>query len=135
MRAVQFVPHTMVHQCWDRVEPFLTSALEYSQGDITIDQLRSDLGQNRAALYWAVDGGRVIGAAAVTFQNQRNARVAFVTAVGGRWVASRDLVQQFFALLKAAGATRVAGAGRDSIVRLWQRHGLQKKYTIFEAPL
>ncbi len=135
MRVVQLVPHTMVHQSWGHVEPHLASALEHSQGDITIDQLRADLGQNRVALYWAVDDGKVIGAAAVTFQNQRNARVAFVVAIGGRWIASKELAQQFFALLKSAGATRVSGVGRDSIVRLWERYGLRKKYTIFEAPL
>lgn len=135
MHVVQLVPHTMVHQWWPHVEEYLRAALEHSQGDLTIDQLRSDLGQNRLSLYRVADGERTIGAVAVAFQNQRNARTGFVVAIGGRWLASPDLVQQFFAQLRAAGATKVAGAGRDSIVRLWRRHGLREKYTIFEASL
>jgi hypothetical protein len=32
-----------------------------------------------------------VGAASVTFQNQRNARVAFVTAIGGKGLADREV--------------------------------------------
>jgi hypothetical protein len=134
---VEYVPSNFVHQQWETVEHFLASALDlaHSSGEISIEQLRADLGQNRAALYKATEDGKVIGAAAVTFQNQRNARVAFVIAIGGTWIAKEEAFKQFFALLKLAGATKIAGAGRDSIVRLWDRFGLKKKYTVFEADL
>lgn len=133
---VVYVPTSFVHQQWLLVEPFLSAALgEFSSGEITIEQLRADLGQNRAALYRAEVDGKTIGAASVVFQNQRNARVAFINAIGGEWIAEADAYKQFVNLLKAAGATRIAGAGRDSIVRLWSRFGLKKKYTVFEAEL
>jgi hypothetical protein len=134
---VEYVSTSFIHQQWEQVEPYLRAAFENPEasGEITIDQLRADLGQNRAALYKAIEGDEVIGAAAVTFQNQRNARVAFVLAIGGRWIAKPDGYAQFVALLKAAGATRIAGAGRDSTVRLWARFGLKKKYTVFEAAI
>ena len=117
--------------------PFLNAALTNPEasGDITLDQMRADLGQNRGALYTFVKDGALVGAASVTFQNQRNARVAFVTAIGGRGLADREAAAQFFELLRRGGATRVAGAGRDSIVRLWSRLGLKKKYTVFEGEL
>ncbi len=132
---VEYVPTNFVHQQWESVEKFLSAALEHACGDITIDQLRSDLGQNRAALYKVTEDGQVIGAISVVFQNQRNARVAFVNAIGGEWIAKADGFQQFTALLKQAGATHIAGAGRDAIVRLWDRFGLKKKYTVFEAAI
>jgi hypothetical protein len=132
---VHHVPTPFVHQQWASVEAHLRAALEHAHGDLTIDQLRADLGQNRASLYRAVEDGQVVGAAAVVFQNQRNARVAFVNAIGGHWIAEHGVFDQFTALLRQAGATRIAGAGRDSIVRLWSRFGLQKKYTVFEGTI
>jgi hypothetical protein len=134
---VEHVATMFVHQQWPHVAAYLEAALTHADasGEITIDQLRADLGQGRAALYRAVDDGEVIGAAAVVFQNQRSARVAFVSAIGGVWIAQEGAFEQFAALLRQAGATRIAGAGRDSIVRLWSRFGLRKKYTVFEAAL
>lgn len=134
---VEYVPTTFVHQVWPDVCKFLDSALEEANAldEITTDQLRADLAQNRAALYKVTDSNKTVGAIAVTFQNQRCARVAFVIAIGGRWIAKKEAFEQFVLLLKQAGATKIAGAGRDSIVRLWRRFGLQKKHTIFEATL
>lgn len=133
---VELVPTAFVHQQWALVEPFLSASLgEFASGEITIDQLRADLGQNRAALYRAEDENKTVGAASVVFQNQRNSRVAFINAIGGEWITASDAYAQFVVLLKAAGATHIAGAGRDSIVRLSSRLGLKKKYTVFEAAL
>jgi hypothetical protein len=137
MITVHHVPTHFVHKEWPLVAPFLNAALTNPEasGDITLDQMRADLGQNRGALYTVVKDGALVGAASVTFQNQRNARVAFVTAIGGRGLADREAAAQFFELLRRGGATRVAGAGRDSIVRLWAQLGLKKKYTVFEGEL
>jgi hypothetical protein len=137
MITVHHVPTHFVHKEWPLVAPFLNAALTNPEasGDITLDQMRADLGQNRGALYTVVKDGALVGAVSVTFQNQRNARVAFVTAIGGRGLADREAAAQFFELLRRGGATRVAGAGRDSIVRLWAQLGLKKKYTVFEGEL
>jgi hypothetical protein len=132
---VEYVPTNFVHQQWESVEKFLSAALEHACGDITIDQLRADLGQNRSSLYKVTEDGQVIGAISVVFQNQRNTRVAFINAMGGEWITKPEGVQQFTALIKQAGATRLAGAGRDSMVRLCERLGLKKKYTVFEAAI
>jgi hypothetical protein len=132
---VHHVPTSFVHQQWAAVADHLAAALEHAHGDVTLDQLRADLGSNRAALYKWVDDGQVVGAAAVVFQNQRNARVAFVVAIGGRGVYSRAARDQFFELLRRGGATKVAGAMRDSMLRLNSRMGLKKKYIIAEADL
>jgi hypothetical protein len=86
MITVRYVPTQYVHKEWPLVAHFLEAALTHSEasGEITLDQLRSDLGQSRGALYTVTKDGALVGALSVTFQNQRNARVAFVTAIGGR---------------------------------------------------
>ena len=137
MIEVRFVPTHFVHKEWPLVAHFLNAALTNPEasGEITLDQLRADLGQNRGALYTVMQDGVMVGALSVTFQNQRNARVAVVTAAGGKGLANSEVTSQFFDLLRRAGATRVSAAGRDSIVRLALRLGLKKKYTVFEGEL
>ena len=129
------MPTAFVQQQWPLVAHHLAAALEYAHGDLTLDQLRADLSANRMALYKAINDGKVMGAAAVSFQNQRNARVAFIVAIGGSGLANRTLCVQFFDLLRKNGATKVAGAMRESMVRLASRVGLKKKYVIAEADL
>ena len=135
MITVRFVPTHFVHKEWPLVAPFLDPAMQYAQGDITLDQLRSDLGQGRSSLYIFVDDGEVVGAASVTFQNHRNTRVAFVTAIGGRGLHDRGVAAQLFELFRRNGATRAAGAVRDSMVRWVARVGCKQKFTIVEAEL
>lgn len=132
---VELVPTAFVHQQWAQVEPHIAKAIEWANGDFTLDQLHADVGQGRAALYWAKDGAVVLGAAVVAFQNNRNKRVAFVLAIGGNFLADRDIFEQFAALLKQAGATHAGGAGRPAIMRLWSRFGFKEKSILFERPL
>jgi len=132
---VDYVPTSFVQQQWHLVADHLAAALEHAHGDVTLDQLRAEIGGNRAALYKWLHGARVTGAAAVMFQNKPNARVAFVIAIGGRDVFDQDAWDQFCELLRRNGATKVAGSMRDSMVRLTRRVGMKKKYTIAEADL
>lgn len=132
---VDYVPSSFVQQQWHLVGAYLAAALQYAHGDITLDQLRSDLSTNRMSLYKWLHGGRVTGAAAVVFQNKHNARVAFVVAIGGKDIFKQDAWDQFCELLRRNGATKVAGAMRDSMIRLTSRVGFKKKYTIAEADL
>lgn len=131
------VPLHQAHQYWPHVEHFFTVALEsdFSSGEITASQLRSDLGQNRASLYVAKDEETVHGCAAISFQNMRNDRVAFIIAFGGKLVTEEENFKQLQSLLRQQGATKIQGACRDSMVRLASHLNFKKKYTIIEAAL
>ena len=52
-------------------------------------------------------------------------------AQGGKLFTGQDTWQQFVDLLKSRGATRIEGAVRDSMARLWARYGAEEKYRIF----
>jgi hypothetical protein len=116
---------------WPLVERFISSALEYSSGDYTTEQAKVYLASGSWTLYVAVDdAGTLHGAGAVQFNSMPNDRVAFVVAIGGRLFTSQETWQQFVSLLKSRGATRVEGAARESIARLWKRYGFEEKYRI-----
>ena len=133
---IQYVPVEYIHQTWPLVEGYMASALEYSHGEYTADQAKVYLSNGQWTLYVAVDdAGSLRGAGAVQFNNLPNDRVAFVVAIGGKLFTSQDTWQQFVDLLKARGATRVEGAARESIARLWKRYGFEEKYRIVGVAL
>lgn len=124
-----------VHHVWSMVEGFITSALEYSQGDYTLEQVKTLVAMGNWTLLVAVDDNGVHGAATVEFFNRPNDRVAFLTAIGGRLISSPETFEQLKALLKAYGATSIEGAVRDSMARLCIKYGFKEKYQIVGAKL
>jgi hypothetical protein len=83
----------------------------------------------------AADDSGIRGAAVVNFINRPNDRVAFIVAMGGKLISSKETFTEFSALLKAFGATYIEGAARESIARLWTRYGLEEKYRIVGVKL
>lgn len=128
---VQQVPLEYVNQVWPQVERFIDDALHYAHGDYTVDDARVYATLGQWSLIVGVDDQNLVhGALLVSYFNRPHARVAFVAAIGGRHIASRENWAQFEAIIKANGATHLEGAARESIVRLWSRYGMEPKYTI-----
>lgn len=128
---IQYVPLDYVNQTWPLVEQYISAALEHAHGDYTAEQVKVYLATGQWTLYVASDdSGALHGAGTVCFNNMPNDRVAFVTTIGGKLFTSQDTWQQFVDLLKVRGATRIEGAVRESMARLWSRYGAEEKYRI-----
>ena len=125
-----------VHQTWPLVEGYLAEALKWGEDDYTAEQAKTYLARGDWLLVVAVDEEKAIkGAAAVNFFNMPNDRVAFVIAIGGKLITNQDTYKQFSELLKSYGATKIQGAAREAIARLWTRYGFKERYRIVEARL
>ena len=125
-----------VHQSWSLVEKFLADAIKWGGEDYTLDQVKTYLARGDWMLVVAVDEeNNVHGAAAVNFFNMPNDRIAFVVAIGGKLISNQDTYKQFSTLLKSYGATKIQGAARESIARLWTRYGFTERYRIVEAKI
>jgi hypothetical protein len=123
-----------VSQVWPLVEGFIDSAQQYCGDDYTLDQIKVYVTSGQWILVAAVDEeGKFHGAATISFMNYPNARVAFVTFIGGKLISSKETFEQFKALLKVYGATKIQGAARESIARLWSRYGFEERYRIVET--
>ena len=134
--SIQPVYTAAFHQTWPLVEGFLAEALKWGEDDYTAEQAKTYLASGQWLLVVAVDEAQVIhGAAAVNFTNMPNDRIAFVVAIGGKLISNQDTYSQFSALLKAHGATKIQGAAREAIARLWTRYGFKERYRIVEAKL
>ena len=115
---------------------FIEDALQYSDGDYTLDQVKVYLTNGQWVLVVALDDlGKIKGCCTVSFLNYPNDRVAFITTIGGKFISDKQIYAEFCELLKAQGATKVQGAARESIARLWRRLGFTEKYIIVENKL
>lgn len=134
--TIKPVPVQLVNQTWTLVEGFLADALKWGEDDYTAEQAKVFIAKGDWLLVVAVDEENAIhGAAAVNFFNMPNDRVAFVIAIGGKLISNQDTYAQFSELLKTYGATKIQGAARESIARLWTRYGFKERYRIVEARL
>lgn len=131
---IQHVPLEWVHQTWPQVEAHIASALEFSD-DYTLDEVRTLVSTGQWLLLVAVDEGEVRGAATVWFYNRPRARIAMITAIGGRLISNEDTFEQLKVLMRQFGATALEGAARESIARLWSRYGFNEKYRIVGVEL
>ena len=134
--TVKAVGVNYFHQTWPLVEHFLADALKWGEDDYTVEQAKTYLASGQWVLLVAVDEeNKIHGAAAVSFNNMPNDRVAFIVAIGGKLISNKDTYAQFTALLKGYGATKIQGAARESIARLWTRYGFKERYRIVEAKI
>jgi len=133
---VQYVETEFASQSWPLVEKYVESAIQYGNGDYTIEQIKLLVCMGQWLLLVAVDeSGNVHGAATVSFINYPNARVAFITFIGGRLISNRDTYMQMSMILKARGATKIQGMARPSIARLWKRYGFNDVATLVESKI
>ena len=135
MISIQLVPLSLIHQTWPMVEKFIEDSLAWGEDDYTLDQAKQNLADGKWMLVIAVEKQVVIGASAVHVYNMPNDRVAFVIAMGGKLITTPDMYEQFCALLKSFGVTKIRGVSRESAARLWQRFGFRERYILVEADL
>jgi hypothetical protein len=133
---IQYVASEWVNYTWGKVEGFIADALSHSDGEYTVAQAKVFVTQGKWALIVAVDDSGVIhGAATVEFFNRPNDRVAFIIALGGKLVSSKDTFEQLQTYARSMGATTIEGSARESSARLWQRYGFREKYRIVGVKL
>ena len=134
--TVQIVPIEYVHTVFDCVAEYIDAALQFSHGDYTLDEARVYIANGDWQLMIAVDENNDIhGCVVVSYFNRPRARVAYVIAAGGRFITDKDVIEQFFGLLKMHGATCAEAATRNAMAKLLKRCGFAEKYRIVECEL
>ena len=125
-----------IAQVWPLVEKYIADAQQYCADDYTLEQIKVYLSNGQWILLVAVDEeGAVHGAATVSMFNMPNDRIAFITFIGGKLVSNKDTFSQMAGILKGFGATKIQGAARESIARLWRRYGFEERYRIVETKI
>jgi hypothetical protein len=138
--AIRPVDANNVHQLWPVVRVFIDEALASGDGFpewaacYNADHILQYLVSNAWLLIVAVDEENVIhGACTVSFINYPLYRVAFITTIGGKLISSKNTFEQLKQVLRAYGATKIQGSGKESIVRLWKRFKFEPRNTLVEV--
>lgn len=121
---VQHVDPNYIHQIWHIVEPFLTPVFEKSALSTyyNIDNLKDYIIRGEQTLLVGVDeNGTIQGTASVQWLNYPNARIAYITAIGGKLIVSKENHQELVNWVRAMGGTKIQGYARESIARLWKQ--------------
>ncbi len=133
---IQQVNPSYVCQIWPMVGEMLANALKYSGGEYNIDQLKAMLSSGAKTLLVADDNGTIKGAAAISLDKWPNDNICFIMAIGGRLITSADMFDQLQGWAKAQGCTKIQGAARESVERLWrQKFNFEERYRIVEKLL
>lgn len=127
---VQQVHQNAVAQVWPRVERFIQDVEPHAGGEWVTSQIKADVIAGRLLLAVFADGEEIVGAVVFTYQNNRNARTAFIMALAGSGLTTPENWEQLKAIFKSGGATEVAAAMRPATLRLWSRLGFTPKYEI-----
>ena len=109
-----------VHQIWPTVARWLENVF---------------VQQGSHILHVFIEDGEYVGAVTVAFENYPNARVAFVSSIGGRSIADLSALSSFSVWCWAAGCTSIRGAVRPSVARLCNKFGFEQRYIIVEQSL
>ena len=132
---VQLADVKHLPQIWPLVKNYLENALKYTE-DYTIDQIKVFLSTNMWVLFVFVDEEqRIHGAMTVTFENSPNHRTAIITAIGGKNVVTKPIIEQLSFILKQNGANRIQCLARDSAARLYGTIGFCKKSILMELKI
>ena len=126
---------TRIAQLWDQIEPFLKDGIQFSGDDYTIDQIKVFLTLDQWLLAGFWEENKLCGAISVAFSNMPNHRIAFITSMGGRALTTKENLEQFAALLKSFGATKIQGCVRKSVARLLRQLDFKERYILVERPL
>ena len=136
MDSVEVVPLAVIHTIWPDVEVFLKNGLAFCEGDYTVEQAKVYITKGEWMLIVAVSEDKKIkGAAAVHLYNLPNARIAFITTMGGKGIVNPECFTLLKNLLKGFGATRVQGAVRES-ANFWTKIAdAKERYKIVEVKI
>jgi hydroxyethylthiazole kinase-like sugar kinase family protein len=134
---VQPVNIQHIHSVWNAVEPFIKSAEEKS-GDVeyTAEQVKVYLITGQWQLLVVVtETQEICGAIVVNYISYPSDRVAFITAIGGKSIATEEGYNSMCQVLRSFGVTKIQGVARESVARLWQRLGFKERAILVEAKL
>ena len=133
---VQHVEVNYIQQVWPLVEPWFTPVFEKSaiSDYYSIDNLKDYLIRGEHTLVVATDDEGVIhGVISLQWLNLPKARIAYVAAIGGKFIASRETNQEFVNWVRTMGGTKIQGYARESIARLWkQKLGYRPAHIVME---
>ena len=120
---------------WPLVKDWLEAGLAHGAGEYNVDQLKVMIQRGDNTLVLMLDDDKPVGACTVAFENFPNARIAFVTSIGGKGLSDLGLLESFSEWCRNMGCTSIRGAVRPAVAALVKIFGFEQRYIIVEHQL
>ena len=124
-----------LQKVWPLVKDWLASGLRHGAGEYSVDQLKVLIQQGQHILFTIQTDDEVVGAGTVAFEDYPNARIAFITSLGGVGVLNTETFESLAEWARNNGCTSIRGAVRPSVARLCKKTGFEQRYIIVEHSL
>ena len=134
---VKHVLQTHIQSIWPDVKDYIEDALRFGNGEYNSDQLKVLLINGQQHLLVVVDDeNKIQGCGTLQFIDHPNCRIAFVTSIGGKLISRPDTFNDLIDWVKFNGATKIQGAARESVERLWRKlFKFERRYVIVEKDI
>ena len=121
MNTVQIVTPNNVYHVWEDIKEYLNASINVSGGDFTLDQLKLLLVRGEQSLLISVNkNNKINGAMTVEFINNANARIMFITALGGSGIVNDETFSQVESWARMQGATKASAWAQEAQARLYK---------------
>ena len=117
---------------WDAIYKHIEHALDFSP-DITVEDIRVAVAKGLYQVIAVKRDDQLAGVVVLKFQDIKSNKVAWVLAIGGRWICHTASIAQFKEFLKGLGVNKLQGIARPSVARLWTKLGVTPLYTVMET--
>lgn len=137
MIEVSMVPAEYVDTCWNKIEPFMEKAVEYTYGRYTLNNIYDMAKEGDHQLWVAYDGNDFKAAVLTNLMNYPNRRVLCMGFCGG--VELSEWKDPMLSLLrryaKDMGCDSIEAFGRPGWANVFKNDGYQAKWITFELSI
>ena len=131
------VPAEYVDTCWNKIEPFIEKAAEYTYGRYSIDNLHDMVKEGEHQLWVAYDNGKFKGTVLTNIMNYPQRKVLCMGFCGGEDL--KEWKDPMLSLLKRfakdMGCDSIEAFGRLGWAKIFKDDGYQAKWVTFELPI
>ena len=133
---LKVIPIQIIHDNWEVFASFINEALQQAEvTEYTVEQIKGFLTSGNWILIGVISDKKVQGVVVITVIHYPNESIAFVTAISGKLITSKDTFEQLKNICKSYGASKIQGYARDSVARLWHRLGFNNRAILVEAKI
>lgn len=121
---------------WSVSAPLLQKAIDLDPESVTIDQVEYSVRVGHTfLLVWEEPSQGITGAATVQFIDYPRARVAHIDLMGGKGIVEERVFNSLKDWMRLQGATTAQCWANGSLVRMYQRMGLENTHQVMRVKL
>jgi hypothetical protein len=137
MIEVSMVPVGYIDSCWDRVEPHMEKAAEYTFGRYTVDDIYDSVKEHDYQLWVAFDGDTILGAVVTQIMTYPRLKALNMIFCGGedleKWKTPMLELLQRFGADKSCDC--IESTGRRGWAKVFAGDGYKERWVIYELPV